>query len=388
MNPASQQSCVPVTPDFIDHLWHALRSAVVADGFVHLEWDDGVALDAYGLWLAENAEGVGLEPESRESMLDPRYLPDPDVVDVARVADDGALEIGWSDGRLSRVHPGWLHHIATRRHLPTDSIPPPRVWTTADFDEPPTIDGTDILDDDSVLEAWLSTLVEFGLCRLTGLPVDHGFVERLMARVAPIRDTNFGPIWSVEATADPDSTANTRLDLGQHTDLPTRELPPGYQFLHCIENSVAGGSSRMSDGLAVVEAIREQHPDAFDALTSLDWVFCNRSPDAEHRWIGPIIDRGARTPILRAFYPVRRAPHMATVDVPRAYEALRIFARTAHDPRFQISFEFRPGDLVAFDNHRILHGRDAFEITGTRRLRGCYADQDDVFSRLRVLRRG
>ena len=384
---------MPLTPDFIDHRWRALRSAAVADDFVHLEWDDGVSLDAYGLWLAENAEGVGLEPESRESMLDPRHLPDPDVVHAARVGDDGDLEIDWSDGRRSRVHPGWLYHIATRRHIPADGVPPPRAWGTADFDEPPTIDGADILDDDAVLEAWLSTLVEFGLCWLTGLPVDDDLVGRVMARVAPIRDTNFGPIWSVEASADPNSTANTRLDLGQHTDLPTRELPPGYQFLHCIENSVVGGSSRMSDGLAVVEAIRERYPEAFDALTSLEWVFCNRSPDAEHRWIGPIIDKwviggGARSLTLRAFYPVRRAPHMAIADIPRAYEALRIFARTAHDPRFQISFEFRPGDLVAFDNHRILHGRDAFEITGTRRLRGCYADRDDILSRLRVLRRG
>ncbi len=45
------------------------------------------------------------------------------------------------------------------------------------------------------------------------------------------------------------------------------------------------------------------------------------------------------------------------------------------------------GDLVGFDNRRILHGRDAFESGGARHLRGCYADHDDNDSRLRVLRR-
>jgi gamma-butyrobetaine dioxygenase len=59
----------------------------------------------------------------------------------------------------------------------------------------------------------------------------------------------------------------------------------------------------------------------------------------------------------------------------------------ARDPRFQLVYPFRPGDLVGFDNRRILHGRDAFESVGSRHLRGCYADHDDVYSKLRVLRR-
>ena len=53
-----------------------------------------------------------------------------------------------------------------------------------------------------------------------------------------------------------------------------------------------------------------------------------------------------------------------------------------------ITSAFAPGDLVGFDNRRILHGRDAFDpAAGRRRLRGCYLDHDDLFSRLRVLRR-
>ena len=118
-------------------------------------------------------------------------------------------------------------------------------------------------------------------------------------------------------------------------------------------------------------------------------MFCNRAKDAEHRWVGPVIDHGSRhQPLtLRAFYPVRTAPHMAPADMPRAYESLRVFATMARDPRFQLVYPFRPGDLVGFDNRRILHGRDAFESAGSRHLRGTYADHDDFYSRLRVLRR-
>lgn len=380
---------VPRTPDFIDHEWWALSSATLHDGFVTVAWPDGARFDAYSLWLAENADGYGLEPTVRESTIEPRDLPA--AVDLRSVAvdGDGALVLDWAGRPPIRVHPGWLRYVADGRHLPASPLPPITTWTADTFIEPPTLDGSAILDDPDVMEAWLTALAQYGLCRLAGTPTDPEFVGRLVGAVGPIRDTNFGPVWSVIAKVDPDSTAYTGLDLGQHTDLPTRETPPGFQFLHCIQNTVEGGWSRMSDGIVVVDAIREEDPDAYEALTTLDWVFMNRSADAEHRWIGPIIDHGSKhQPLtLRAFYPVRSSPHMATVDIPRAYDALRVFADMARDPRFQISYPFRPGDLVGFDNRRILHGRDSFVSGGDRHLRGCYADQDDFYSRLRVLRR-
>jgi gamma-butyrobetaine dioxygenase len=380
----------PLTPDFIEHGWDPLAAAELHDGFVALTWRDGLTFEAYSLWLAENADGYGLEPTVRESTLEPTHLPAPDALTAATIDDDGALHLRWRGRPDVRVHPGWLRYVAEDRHLPASALPTPFVWTAADFSEPPTIDGSTILSDRAVMERWLTLLVQYGICRLENTPTDLDFVGRLVGAVGPIRDTNFGPVWSVKADVDPNSTANTGLDLGQHTDLPTREVPPGFQFLHCVQNSVAGGFSRMSDGIAVVEAIRTEHPEAYEALTTLDWVFMNRARDAEHRWVGPIIDHGSpHQPLtLRAFYPVRSAPHMAAADIPRAYESLRVFAEVARDPRFQISYPFRPGDLVGFDNRRILHGRDAFESGGARHLRGCYADQDDLFSQLRVLRRG
>lgn len=391
-DPAGAPFAPPLTPDFIPHRWDPLASAVLGgDGFVTLTWPDGTTFDAYSLWLAENAEGYGLEPVIRESTLDPRRLPAPTDLLAAGVDADGALRLDWSDRTGIRVHPGWLRYVADDRHRPHAAVPTPRPWTAATQPEPPTIDGSRILDDDTVLEAWLHHLAESGLCRLTGTPTDPEFVGRLIHHVGPIRDTNFGLVWSVQSRPDPDSTAYTGLELGQHSDLPTREVPPGFQFLHCIENTVAGGASRMTDGASLVAAIAEEHPEAYDALSTLEWVFMNRSTHAEHRWTGPIIDQGSlyQPLTLRAFYPVRTAPAMSRPDIARAYDSLRVFADMAHDPRFMIEFAFRPGDLVGFDNRRVLHGRGAFDAGGgARHLRGCYADHDDLYSRLRVLRRG
>jgi len=90
---------------------------------------------------------------------------------------------------------------------------------------------------------------------------------------------------------------------------------------------------------------------------------------------------------LRAFYPVRGFPDMDPADMPRAYEAMRCFSRLAASDRFQIAYPFEPGDLIGFDNRRVLHGRDSFSAGGRRHLRGIYIDHDDILSTTRVVNR-
>ncbi|MEY3031507.1 MAG: hypothetical protein RL058_1870 [Actinomycetota bacterium] len=378
-----------IPPGFTPHPWRPISAARIdADGFIEASWEDGRSFRAYGLWLAENSDGYGLDPVVRESTIDPIDLPVAGGPMTCEVDGDGALTITWGD-RTGRIHPGWLRHVADGGHLPDAPLPRPVVWSTDAVTEPPTVDGTNVMTNENVLHEWLSTLMAFGLCRLINTPADPDFLGELMGRIGPIRDSNFGHVWDVRADPVPNSTANTGLGLGQHTDLPTREVPPGFQFLHCIRNEVSGGWSRMTDGLALVAELERNHPEAYEALTTLDWVFMNRAIDADHRWIGPMIDFGGpHQPLtIRAFYPVRTAPHMDEADIPRAYEAMRVFSTVARDPSLQLSYPFKPGDLVGFDNRRVLHGRDPFDSGGTRHLRGCYMDHDDVKSRLRVLAR-
>tara|TARA_B110000977_G_scaffold193712_1_gene269089 strand:- start:934 stop:1257 length:324 start_codon:yes stop_codon:yes gene_type:complete len=91
---------------------------------------------------------------------------------------------------------------------------------------------------------------------------------------------------------------------------------------------------------------------------------------------------------IRAFYPVRAFPDMADEDVGRAYRAVRRFHQLAADPQFQISYPYQSGDLIGFDNRRLLHGRDSFDPgAGRRHLRGTYVDHDEIHSRLRILER-
>lgn len=376
-----------LTPDFAVHQWHPLESADLDGCWVVARWADGRLMRCYSLWLYENT--VAIDPVTREATIEPSDLPSPEILAAASAGTTGALDLEWRDGSTSRVHPGWLRSIADDQHLP-DAMGEVEAWNTSMLPEPPTFDGSRILDDVDELRRWIDALCTFGLARLRATPAERTFLGRLIERVGPIRGSNFGDVFTVEARLDADSTANTGLNLGQHADLPTRETPPGFQFLHCVENTVAGGASRMTDGLAVVGELAAEHGAEFDALTTLEWVFANRARDGDHRWIGPIIDHttGRSALTMRAFYPVRLAPHMDPADVPRAYAAMRVFSQVAHDPRFMLRSRFEAGDLVGFDNRRVLHGRDAFDPGGgSRILVGCYVDRDDVLSRRRVLHR-
>jgi len=62
-------------------------------------------------------------------------------------------------------------------------------------------------------------------------------------------------------------------------------------------------------------------------------------------------------------------------------------ART-RDPKYRLTLKLKAGEMVVFDNRRVLHGRDAFDpSTGYRHLHGCYVDRGEFSSRLRQLGR-
>ena len=51
----------------------------------------------------------------------------------------------------------------------------------------------------------------------------------------------------------------------------------------------------------------------------------------------------------------------------------------------EVTFRLNPGESFIVDNTRVLHARKAFSGTGTRWLRGVYADKDGLLSTLAAL---
>ncbi len=132
-----------------------------------------------------------------------------------------------------------------------------------------------------------------------------------------------------------DSAAYTSVNLPPHTDLPTRELQPGVQFLHCLVNDATGGESVFVDGFAIGEAMRREAPERVpppddDAHGVLEPRFPHRLPLER-------ADPGARRAgrdgggALRQF-PARAGRRGRGRTMGAIYEALRLFQAMAREP--------------------------------------------------------
>ena len=389
---------VPPVPDFYHYFPAPIALADRCEDAVVLTWQDGLRLSCHRFWLRENTFGYGgIDPATREGLMDPAELSDAMQMASVSVTPAGDLRIVWQpDEQETLYHSGWLRHIAEGQHYPHSWLPEPRVWTADSLPRPPRRLAAPILGDDNALADMLNDLLCYGVCVVEQAPTEFGFLNQLAGRIGPVRDSNFGALWDVKADvelagdAKTNTTANTGFRLGPHTDLPTREVPPGFQFLHCLVNEADGGESTLTDGAALVQALKVSRPEDYQILSTRRWIFFNRGPGIDHRFSAPIIDTlgGEDIPTIRAFYPVRAFPDMPDNEVAGAYAALRRFHQLADDARFELTFRLCPGDIMCFDNRRILHGRKAFSGSGKRHLQGIYIDRDEIQSTARAVNRG
>ncbi len=381
----------PITPDFYHWPVTVAPTAVRAEsGALAVAWDDGQLSSYHPFLLAENDPSPGtLHPLSRETTLSPLDLPDDLAVKGAEIAPSGAIVVHWSHGReSSQFHPGWLRGIgwSEDQSAPSTDV----LWTAAEQPEPPTFNGPDALRDPTVFLAWLTALRDYGVARLEGLPNSDGLLLQIVERIGPVRESNFGRMYTLEIKDDPNSNAFTSDALMQHIDMPTRECPHGLQFLFCRANATRGGAGIYADAYRIAADLALEEPDHYAALCEIAWTYNNRSKTTSYKATGPVIERDAqgRTSGIR-YNTWLRAPLVASLeDQDRAYRSYRAFARRAQDPKYLMKFAYRPGDLLAFDNRRALHGRDGYDAEGgVRFIEGIYSDRDDLHSAIRSLER-
>ena len=84
--------------------------------------------------------------------------------------------------------------------------------------------------------------------------------------------------------------------------------------------------------------------------------------------------------------------HMVDVfDLPqraldRYYPAFVRFGRMLQEDKYVMRFSLRAGECITFDNHRVVHGREAYSATsGMRYLRGTYTDRGELRGIYRAL---
>lgn len=383
-------------PDFDAYPVHHRLTAARSEGrAVAVTWDDGLECRYHVFWLRENApDPATTHPVTREQALQLIDIPEDLTAEAARVDADGCLEVTWSSGEVSRYHPGWLraysHGDETFARLPER-----RLWVPGMQPEVPRFDGPQVLAEESAFDRWAEALYVTGAAILENLPARPETIEDVPARLGPLRETNFGKVFDVRSRVETtsgaaNSNAYTAMALPLHTDLCTREYKPGLQFLHCLENGAEGGDSLLADGFALAAEIAREDPEAYETLTRLPVAYYNKATESDYRHEAPMFGLGRAGKLEEVRWsPWLRAPVKAPFeDVDRLYRGLRRAFALAEEPRVQVRIRLQPGELLGFDNRRVLHGRTGFDpATGSRWLRGCYVEREELESRLRLLQR-
>ncbi|MFT8674694.1 MAG: TauD/TfdA family dioxygenase [Acetobacter sp.] len=338
-------------------------------------------------WLRDNC-ATSFDPETRERVFD-IFAQTAPPTPLEALVEDGSLRIVWAGDRHVSSYPlAWLARHAQAKPRPDPAIMPRKLWYGDHYPHIPRFALPALQSDRATRKAWVHTLLSEGIALVTDMPDTDQALEDAATLIGVPRPTFFGLYFDVNLHAKPDNLAYTAKALELHTDVPSEDLPPGVQFLHCRANSTEGGESLFVDGAAVAAELRRTHPDDFTLLCETLVPFYDEHDAYDMRARQRVIELDERGDISG----VTISQHMADVFdmdqhfLDRFYPAFCRFGRLLQDTRFLMRFRLNAGECIVFDNHRIVHGRAAFKAgSGARHLRGTYTDRGELRSAWRVL---
>mmetsp|Transcript_3770 Transcript_3770/g.5614 ORF Transcript_3770/g.5614 Transcript_3770/m.5614 type:complete len:649 (-) Transcript_3770:1222-3168(-) len=262
-----------------------------------------------------------------------------------------------------------------------------------------------------------------GFVVLRGAPLERKVVSAAAAELSTLRVTNWGEEWDVRTKSDAETEemrdlAYTPKPIGMHTDNPYRNPTPDFQLLHVIEQCECdeeGGAQEapcekctvmnsFTDGFAAAQKLADESPELFDALATIPVRFENDGGDGTSAlwYVSPIIElkpqylgresmrwsgsistsepcRGGKCIKAIRFSSKSGgyAPNLEPEELDVFYRAKRRFSEIIHDESMHVKIQLRQGDVVVFDNQRLLHARSSIKPSdGNRLLQGCYSDRD------------
>ncbi|KAJ3947109.1 uncharacterized protein N0V96_003495 [Colletotrichum fioriniae] len=231
-----------------------------------------------------------------------------------------------------------------------------------------------------------------GVAKLTNL-------IRVLERIAFIRETHYGGFYDFVPDLAMADTAYTNIALPAHTDTTYFTDPAGLQAFHMLsheappgqqlpEDGKLGGESLLVDAFYAAQILQKEDPAAYEILSKvrLPWHASGNegitiSPDKRY----PVLEVDPQT---RTLHRVRWnnddrgvVPFTDDVSPTEWYAAARKWDAILRRSDVEFWWQLKPGQVLIFDNWRVMHGRSAFE--GRRRIAGAYINRDDFVSRWR-----
>ncbi|MGI9608265.1 MAG: TauD/TfdA family dioxygenase [Acidimicrobiales bacterium] len=367
-------------------------AAEVGARTVTVVFADGVTRDFHHQWLRHACYCATCGNPADGIRFTTVVNVDPDGMPESANVADGDLELHWSDGHISSFGCDWLRHHAydgvdgDRRKAWR-----PVTWRADLADDFPTVRWTDATDGGRGQLRVYQLLRDRGIVHVSDMGTAPARTEQLAGLMGPIHETTvYGRIYDVRAEPVAKLGAKTGMAQAPHIDDAFTYSPPGIDIFHCLVNTSEGGLSTYVDGFAVAESIARADPDAYELLTTVPIAHIRRHPgEIDMRNRGPLIslDEFGRPCGIRYFDRALAPLDCAAELVDPMFAAIRRFNELMLDPAFIARIRVPAGSGMLIDNHRVMHGRTAFDPSSGRHIRLCHVPRDEFHGRLRELSR-
>ncbi len=306
------------------------------------------------------------------------------------------LVIDWQhDGSSTRHSLSFLRDNCLSAESRRQRHPRPLLWNARQAQDFRWFDGSDFDHPQRRLELLLQ-LRDYGIALVRNLPDQPGTVESIAAYLGPVRNTHFGSLFDIRSL--PQDQQGTGANIGAtssnsiapHADEGWRHGPPGISLMHSLHADPSGGGvSVFVDGIAAAETLRSSDPEAFRFLTSVALTFAaERNPQERFRARARVIATDCEDVVrgIRINDRTQSRPDLDIDSIEPAYRALRSLYEIILAPENNFEHLLQPGEMVLFDNHRVLHARRGFDPdAGERWIQQVSVDREEFHNRFRQL---
>eukprot|EP00437_Effrenium_voratum_P033125 CAMPEP_0181475676 /NCGR_PEP_ID=MMETSP1110-20121109/41310_1 /TAXON_ID=174948 /ORGANISM="Symbiodinium sp., Strain CCMP421" /LENGTH=621 /DNA_ID=CAMNT_0023600927 /DNA_START=76 /DNA_END=1941 /DNA_ORIENTATION=+ len=380
---------------------------------VDIEFADGSDFRFHAEWIKDshpNLTGNDYYRKSAKTLFES----DQYSVDTVKPSSDGSkIQVHFKNGDASNMVTEeyvstWLHAFAPFVGSPLNEKAKPKLngstlpgtgslledlyrnrkpWDSSL--DMPRFDGQQMLQDESMQLEFLERMMDPGVAVITnvgkprslahadcGEPLED-FVSQIIGRLNqhPVRATRFGVIHTQARGEQAGADYDQNNPLSMHTDHSVYHGTPGYlQFMYQARGSVR---SKVCDGLAVAEYLRQHHPEDFNLLCGVTLTHSSRNSiyarngayrrdahDAEgfsfelvHTHPILTLDKeGLLEKVVQS--ETKRGVSALPFDLYDRYmKAYKRWTLLVEEDRFKCNFDWPEHSMVVMNNWRVLHGR-------------------------------
>ena len=375
-----------------DNSINQIKKIHLANDELVIDWQDGSQSNLYSHWLRDHCQ----MPQSRNANNGQRLfsvinIPKNTSIEEVKQDERGDLHIRFMPENYWSIFSQnwlWINCYNLNNHFDDRSEKNKHLWQKTSFkDGLPRTKYKNFQETDKGKLEVLRAVRDMGFCIIEDASIKEGLVQSVISQLGFTRETNYGKLFEVRTEVKPNNLAYTNMGLGSHTDNPYRDPVPTVQLLHCLESSTQGGESVLVDGFNAAKKLREESSENFENLTN-NWINFRFSDDkTDLRSRVPMIEVNDNHEVIKVRYNNRS---IDTINLPSEkirpfYLAYRHWGEVIERDELKVIFQLVPGEIIIFDNTRVMHARTAFSDKGKRHLQGAYTDLDGFYSLLNIL---